>query len=103
MNTPDIDPEFVVHDFRPELRNVTVWHVPNRGRSARRLSMSGYAQTIANELGQLQEQLGEGCTVCIQLQDGQYFAHVGPMYYARHAALHRAGVRNLPTYGPNRH
>lgn len=104
MDTEKPDPAFAAPNFRPELTGARLWYVPNRGRSARPVCVYAYAQTLADELDKMQEQLGgESVTVCVQLANGDYFAHVGPMYYARHAALTLAGVRNLPTYGPNRH
>ena len=78
-----------------------LYYVVNRGRVARKASVTAYAGLLASELTKWQAELTangndpEETTVCVVLSNGDYFSHIGPFDQYRRANLRRAGV-NLP-------
>jgi len=78
--------------------NARLYFVPNRGRSARRASVTSHAEKLRGELDQWQRELtapgkeAELTTVVVVLASGDAFAHIGPLDQYRRANLRRAGV-----------
>ncbi len=102
-----MDPKFQVPEIDPSLIGASIYYVPKNAREARRASVTSYAVTLADNLERWQAELTakgapEDTTVAVVTAAGALYRYTGPMTYARHAALARAGVTNLPTYGPNR-
>jgi hypothetical protein len=82
----------------PDYLNAHLFFVLNRGKSAKRASVTAYAETLRGELDAWQRELTqpgrepELTTVVVVTASGNYFAHVGPLDQYRRANLRRAGV-----------